>query len=52
MNPTVIVMILRAILCQPDLKTWLQKQAQVSDTPIDDLALRIIYDLLSCDKEV
>ena len=51
MNASIIVMILRAVFCDPDLRAWLEKQAQATDTPIDNLAVKIVYMLLTCNEE-
>lgn len=51
MNASIIVMIMRAIFCDPDLRAWLEKQAQATDTPIDNLAVKIVYLLLTCDDK-
>lgn len=51
MSPATIITIIKSILCQPELKTWLERQAAISNTPIDDMALKIIYTVLGCKKE-
>lgn len=50
MNPALIIAILRTILCRPELKKWLENEAGKTGTPIDNVALMVIYLLLSCEK--
>lgn len=49
MNPAAIMYILRLLLCNTEMLEWLKKQAKVSNTPIDDMAIDII-EMLLCPK--
>lgn len=51
MRAEIIVVIVRAILCEKNLRAWLENQAKLSDNPLDNIALKIIYQILGCDKE-
>lgn len=48
MNPVLIITILRAVLCEPEIKKFLEKAAADSNTPIDDVTLGVLYMLLAC----
>ena len=50
MKPTLIVYILRLILCDPATLAWLKEQAKKTDSPIDDYTVEIIEALLSPQK--
>jgi len=49
MNPDIALKILKMILCNDEVKSWLKQAASESDTPIDDWALNIV-ELLLCGK--
>lgn len=50
MNPDIALKILRMILCNDEVKTWLKQAASESNTPIDDWALDIVV-LLLCGSD-
>lgn len=49
MDPVVTLAIIRAIFSGSDLRSWLQSQAMSSTTPLDNLALKVLYTLLDCE---
>ena len=51
MKASIIVAILKAIFCEAALKAWLEKQAQLTDTPLDNMAVKVIYMLFSCEDK-
>lgn len=50
MNPILVITILRAILCEKDIKKWLIEQAEKSETPLDNVAVGVLYMILTCEQ--
>ncbi len=48
-DATIIVYILRLVLCNDAILTWLREEAKKSATPIDDTAVALI-EMLLCPK--
>jgi hypothetical protein len=46
MKPEIIIHILRLILCNQEVMTWLENEASKTGTPIDDEVLRVLKLLL------
>lgn len=47
---SIVLVILRMVLCNDKMLTWLKEQAKKSDTPIDDTGVRIL-ELILCEGE-
>jgi len=45
-----IVTILQLILCNPQMLEWMREQAQKSDTPIDDIGIKVL-EILLCNQK-
>ena len=50
MEPKTVLGIIRMILCNPDVRKWIEDQATHTSTPIDNLAVKVLYLLLNCRK--
>lgn len=48
-DPTIIIYILRLVLCNESMLVWLREEAKKSATPIDDTAVAIV-EMLLCPK--
>jgi len=50
MNEKTVLGIIKMILCNPDVRKWIEDKAGSTSTPIDDLAVKILYLLLGCGR--
>ena len=50
MEPKTVLGIIKMILCNPDVRKWIEDQAANTSTPIDNLAVKVLYLLLNCGK--
>jgi hypothetical protein len=48
MEARTVLGIIKMILCNPEVKKWIEDQAAHTSTPIDNLAVKILYLLLGC----
>lgn len=48
-DPTIVIYILRMVLCNEAILSWLREEAKKSATPIDDTAVSIV-EMLLCPK--
>ena len=48
MEAKTVLGIIKMILCNPDVKKWIEDQAAHTSTPIDNLAVKVLYLLLNC----
>lgn len=49
MTESTRVVILREILCT--LMDWLKREARKTDTPIDDMVVRVLEVVLGCERD-
>lgn len=50
MEAKTVLGIVKMILCNPDVRKWIEDQAAHTTTPIDNLAVKVLYLLLGCGR--